>query len=181
VPVNDLDSVGTVATFSATLIWLGLPRQGVYLRKQEVADYVALWRWMAHVLGAPAEWFESPERARGIMESLMLSELHPSETSRVLANNILTGMSGQPPTYASREFLAAEAYWLNGAKLSSELAIERPRLYYSALVLGQCIFLAAMSYTYRSIPSWDAARNKVNKTQPLAYPNPPFPLVVCAS
>jgi hypothetical protein len=28
IPINDLDSIGTIVTFSATLIWLGFPRQG---------------------------------------------------------------------------------------------------------------------------------------------------------
>lgn len=161
IPVNDLDSIGTILSFSATLVWIGLPRQGIYLRQQETVDYMALWRWVAHVLGTPSEWFETPERARGVMESLMLSELEPSDTSRILANNILTGLSRQPPANASREFLAAEAYWLNGRKLASALGIERPRLYYSALVFGQCLFFGSMCYLYRNIPSWDAARNKV--------------------
>jgi hypothetical protein len=28
IPINDLDSIGTIVTFSATLIWVGFPRQG---------------------------------------------------------------------------------------------------------------------------------------------------------
>lgn len=115
IPVNDLDSFGTVSTFSATLIWIGLPRQGIYLTEREKEDYVALWRWVAHVLGTPTEAFESVSRARAMMESLMVSEIEPSDTSRALANNVLSGLCNQPPSYVSRDFLAAETYWLNGA------------------------------------------------------------------
>ncbi|RWA06237.1 hypothetical protein EKO27_g8866, partial [Xylaria grammica] len=43
VPINDLDSMGTISVFSAAPIWLGLPRQGIRLREQEIADYLALW------------------------------------------------------------------------------------------------------------------------------------------
>ena len=32
VPINDLDCVATIGTFSATLIWLSFPRQGIWLR-----------------------------------------------------------------------------------------------------------------------------------------------------
>lgn len=32
VPINDLDCIGTISTFSATLIWLSLPRQGIWMR-----------------------------------------------------------------------------------------------------------------------------------------------------
>lgn len=54
-PINDLDSIGTVLSFSAALVWIGLPRQGIYLREQEIVDYHALWRWVAYLLGTPAE------------------------------------------------------------------------------------------------------------------------------
>jgi ER-bound oxygenase mpaB/B'/Rubber oxygenase, catalytic domain len=162
VPVNDLDAIGTITSFSSTLIWLGFPRQGILLRQQEIADYLALWRWIAHIIGTPTSCFATPARAKAMLESLMLSEIQPSETSRILASNILTGMSAQPPMFASREFLAAEAYWLNGSQLSHALAISAPSLYHSSLVLGQCLFFMASCYTYRSIPSWDQARNKVS-------------------
>ncbi|KAM0330560.1 hypothetical protein ACHAQA_003507 [Verticillium albo-atrum] len=158
VPINDLDSAGTIATFSATLLWLGLPRQGIFPSAAEKRDYLALWRWVAHVIGAPTAPFATPAAARAIMESLLLSELRPSDTSRTLANNVLTGMADQPPGHVSRPFLAAETYWLNGPSLSAALRVESPPLYYKALVLGQCLFFAAMSYTARWVPRWDAAR-----------------------
>lgn len=51
VPINDLDCIATIGTFSATIIWLSLPRQGIWLRDQEIKDYVALWRLIAHYTG----------------------------------------------------------------------------------------------------------------------------------
>ncbi|TEA17426.1 Rubber oxygenase [Colletotrichum sidae] len=160
IPVNDLDSIGTISTFSATLIWIGLPRQGIHLTTQEKEDYVALWRWVAHILGTPTDVFESVSRARAMMESLMISEIQPSDTSRALATNVLSGLSNQPPSYVSREFLAAETYWLNGAKLARELGVKRPPFYYSLLVLGQCIFFMVLCYCNRLFPQWGEARNK---------------------
>ena len=38
VPINDLDSIATISTFSSTLIWLGFPRQGIFLRQQEIEE-----------------------------------------------------------------------------------------------------------------------------------------------
>ena len=40
IPINDLDSIATISTFSSTLIWLGFPRQGIFLRQQETEEYV---------------------------------------------------------------------------------------------------------------------------------------------
>jgi hypothetical protein len=52
VPINDLDCIATIGTFSATLIWISFPRQGIWLREQEIEDYVALWRLIAHYTGS---------------------------------------------------------------------------------------------------------------------------------
>jgi hypothetical protein len=162
VPINDLDCIGTVLTFSSALVWVGLPRQGIYLREGEITDYSALWRWVAYLLGTPTEpWLADHRRASIMLESLVEADIDPSDMSGVLANNILTGLSRQPPTYVSREFLCAEAYWLNGWELSRALGIERPSLYHQALVAGQCLYFMVTCYLYRSIPQWDERKNEV--------------------
>lgn len=53
VPINELDSMQSVCAFSTNLVWLALPRQGIYVRRQEALDYLALWRWVCYVLGTP--------------------------------------------------------------------------------------------------------------------------------
>ncbi|KAI0162945.1 tat pathway signal sequence [Pestalotiopsis sp. NC0098] len=161
VPVNDLDCIGTIGTFSATIIWMGLPRQGIFLRPQEIADYLALWRYVAYLMGTPHDWLETPETARAMMESLLVSEVKPTKKSGTLANNIITGFEGQAPTYASRGFLNAETYWLNGEDLSRELNIEKPNLYYTMLVIGQCLFFMITGYINRMVPSWDERNIKI--------------------
>ncbi len=52
IPVNDLDSAGTISTFSALLLYMGLPRQGIFPSVQEQDDYLMLWRY-----GALPPWF----------------------------------------------------------------------------------------------------------------------------
>ncbi|KAK3387623.1 tat pathway signal sequence [Podospora didyma] len=157
IPISDLDSISTVLAFSATLIWIGFPRQGIFLREAEIADYMALWRWVAHLLGTPTDAFATPSRAKAMMESLMLSEIAPSATSQTLANNIIAGLQNTPPTYASADFLRAEAHWLNGHELADALAIARPPVFYTVLVAGQCLFFMALCYGKRLIPAWDRA------------------------
>ncbi|KAK0100893.1 hypothetical protein ONS95_007337 [Cadophora gregata] len=155
VPINDLDSIGTISTFSSTLIWVGFPRQGIWLRKQEILDYLALWRLVAYYVGTPDDYFATPESSKAIMESLLISEIQPSDMSRVLANNIILSLQGQPPAYVSRDFLNASARWLNGDDLADELGLGKPNLYYKALVAGQCLFFMFLCYTNRSVASWD--------------------------
>ncbi|KIW73699.1 hypothetical protein PV04_01797 [Phialophora macrospora] len=160
VPINDLDCIATIGTFSATIIFLSLPRQGIFLTQQEIVDYIALWRLIAHYVGTPTAWFETPERAKSVMESLLLNEINPSNTSQVLANNIIRCLENQPPTYASRSFLEVNARWLNGAELADALGLGNPGWWYWALMAGQCIFFSCLCYTYRSVPALD--RRKID-------------------
>ncbi|KAF2190635.1 hypothetical protein K469DRAFT_560160 [Zopfia rhizophila CBS 207.26] len=155
IPVNDLDQIATIGTFCATLIWISFPRQGLFLREQEKIDYVALWRYIGYLLGTPTEYFETPEKTKAVMESLLHNEVRPSEMSKILANNIIRSLEKQPPTYVSPDMLIASARWLNGNDLGDSLGLPRVSWYYWALMIGQCLFFMTLCYTYRSIPWLD--------------------------
>ena len=153
IPINDLDCIATIVSFSSSMIWISMPRQGIIMRKQEITDYIALWRYIAYLMGTPTEPFETPQKAKMAMEMLLYTEVNPSEASRALAGNVIRGLVAQPPTFASREFLEANSRWLNGKELSDELGLGNPGPYYWSLVAGQCLFFMAICYTYRSV-SW---------------------------
>ncbi|QIW97109.1 hypothetical protein AMS68_002627 [Peltaster fructicola] len=160
-PINDLDAIGTIASFSSTLIWLALPRQGIYMKKQEIADYVALWRYIAYMIGAPTEgYFDTVDNARRILDNIMLHEINPSPTSKILASNMIKALAGQAPSYASADFLIASARWMNGNELMDALGLPRPSIYYWALMAGQCAFFCFFSYAARLFPNWDKAKNE---------------------
>lgn len=157
IPINDLDSIGTIASFSSALIWVGLPRQGILLTSQEIEDYLALWRYVAYLIGVPDTInlpdgrvitpFGSAPEAKVMIESMVLSELNsPSETSCVLANNIIAALANQPPLRSSESFLRAQAYWLNGSRLCQTLKIPRPPVWHTVLVVSQCLFFMAFCY-----------------------------------
>jgi hypothetical protein len=155
IPINDIDQVATIGTFSTTLIYISFPRQGIFLRRQEIEDYLALWRYIAYLLGTPDEWFETTAKAKAIMETLLYYEVNPSEMSKVMSNNIIYALKEEPPTFVSADMLVASARWLNGNDLSDRLGLKRVSPYYWCLMAGQCLFFVVFCYTYRSIPSWD--------------------------
>ncbi|KAJ5602393.1 hypothetical protein N7537_005349 [Penicillium hordei] len=146
IPVNDLDCIGTINTFCSAVLWLGLPRQGIYPSKQETDDYIALWRLVAYYMGTPTDPFASTEKARVMMESLLISEIDPTETGKVLAKNIIIGLENTAPTFASKEFMEAMTRLLNGDQLADELDIPRSSLYYRMLIWGYCFWVMAVSY-----------------------------------
>ncbi|PGH34691.1 hypothetical protein GX50_02479 [[Emmonsia] crescens] len=155
VPVNDLDCIGTIGSFSTLLVWLSLPRQGIFLREQEINDYIALWRLVAYYLGTPTEPFETPQKARSMLESILVHEVKPTEMSKILANNIITSLENTPPAWGSRGFLEAITRWLNGKELSDELGIGKPGYYYFGLVFGYCLFVSLWCYVQRTFPFLD--------------------------
>ncbi|KID91950.1 tat pathway signal sequence [Metarhizium guizhouense ARSEF 977] len=84
-PIKDLGSLGTIHTFSSTVLWQGLPRQGIRLSEQDAEDYVAYYMGFA-----------------------------PSDTGRMLARNIVTGLEKTAPAYASKQYMDAMTRLLNG-------------------------------------------------------------------
>lgn len=166
VPVNDLDCVLTICAFSTIVLHLGLPRQGVWLTGQEIADYTALWRLVAFYLGTPTDPFANPEQARAWMEALLVSEVQPTETSRVLAANILSSLDKNYPLYASREYMGALVWWMNGDGLSKKLGMKRPSLYCQLLVVGHCVFVMTWKYVHVLFPGRDKDLIAVRKENP---------------
>ncbi|KAJ5651026.1 uncharacterized protein N7484_004749 [Penicillium longicatenatum] len=145
-PVNDLDCIGTINTFCSSVVWLGLPRQGIFLSQQEIEDYIALWRLVAWYMGTPTEPFEDTKMAKATMESLLISEIDPTEIGKVLAKNIILGLENTAPAYASKEFMEALSRLLNGERLSDELEIPRSSFYYRVLIWGYCIWVSGISF-----------------------------------
>lgn len=110
-------------------------------------------------MGTPADnFFSTPEKAKALMESLGLWEIHPDKTSCLLANNIISGLKNQPPTFASEDFLRAQAWWLNGRELANALEVPKPGVYYFGLVAGQCFLFLVLVWIRRLVP-WLDERN----------------------
>ncbi|KAI9159015.1 hypothetical protein HJFPF1_07020 [Paramyrothecium foliicola] len=155
VPINDLDCMATISTFCPKLVYLGYSKQGIFLREQEIQDYHALWRYIAYLMGAPHDWLSSSEKAKLTMESIMSKEYSPTPASIALANNIITGFKDIPPTYASKNYLNALVWWMNGDKVAQDLEIEKPSIYYTALVASQCGIFMLNAYLCRTFPYLD--------------------------
>jgi hypothetical protein len=73
-PVNDLDSMHAIVLFCCMPIWDSFPKMGIYPSKQEITDFIALFRYISYVTGTPNEYFETPEKAKAVMESMFLYE-----------------------------------------------------------------------------------------------------------
>ncbi|OAA36804.1 tat pathway signal sequence [Beauveria brongniartii RCEF 3172] len=161
VPINDLHQIGTILAYSAFVAFVTLPRMGVHLTEQQTADYLALWRWVGFIMGTPVDWMATPAAAKAMLETVMVCEFKPSENSKIIANNILTAQADSPPLFASRRFLAALAYRLNGEELCGALGIEAPSVWYRGQAAMQGYVLNSLSSNYAVIPAaWQARRDR---------------------
>ena len=162
VPINDLDNISALCTFSTNVLWLGLPRQGIWARKQEIIDFIALWRYVGYVSGAPTFQMETPDKAKAAMESLLYEAVIPSHTTRVLAHNIIKSLTDMPPTYASEGYWQAGTRWINGNDLADDMEVGRPKLYHWVAFAGQCCLCSGICYICRDIPYLDKKMIKVS-------------------
>lgn len=161
-PVNDLDTILTICAFSTIIIYIGLPRQGIWLTEQEIADYNALWRLVAHYLGTPTDPFETAPKARAWMEALLMSEVQPNPTSALLADSILASLDGQYPLFASRKFMEALVQWMTTPELVQALGLRRSSAYYQVLVVGYCVFIMTFACIQRVFSGRDKERISVS-------------------
>jgi hypothetical protein len=167
VPINDQDTIATISTFSAQLIWFALPAQGIFMKQDEIRDYMALWRLVAYYMGTPTEPLRTVEGTKAYMESILKPELIPSRSSQVLAGNIISALAETPPTYASADYLRAMARWLNGPGLSDALDIPKTSLLTNSLIVVQFLAIGISTYIIREIPALD--RWKINAVRRKFY------------
>lgn len=157
VPVNTLDSIHSIATFCCNHMWLQLPQMGVYTGQQEMADYIALWRYVGYVLATPDSYFATVEKAKATMESMVVHELHITPTSRIVGHNFVECLKDLPPFNVSAQFIEAGSRVLNGDELCDALDMGRPGLYSYACFRGHCWLVRTLALLQWISPSIDAA------------------------
>lgn len=155
VPLNTLDSIHSIATFSCQHAWYQLPPMGVRPPQAEVEDYIALWRYVAHVIGTPPEYFATAARAKATMESMSYNELAVTPASLVVGHNFVEALKDLPPVNISAGFIEAGSRWLNGDALCDQLGMGRPGWYPYACFKGHCWLVVALATAQRWVPRFD--------------------------
>ncbi|GKZ28604.1 hypothetical protein AbraIFM66950_010286 [Aspergillus brasiliensis] len=156
VPVNTLDSVHSISTFCCNPMWLQLPKFGIQPTPDEVKDYIALFRYLGFLLGTPTSYFETVERSKCTMESLLAHELRTTDTSRTVAFNFVECVTNLPaPFEVSKGFIEAGSRWINGDDLCDELELGKPGLLFYLAFCGYCALVISMAWVQRLLPSLD--------------------------
>lgn len=123
VPINTYDSVLTLTFFCCNPIWKQLPRLGIHLSAQEAEDLIALFRFLAHLLGVPTEYFSSAAQAKKTMEDIKTARVTPSESSRKITRDFICAFADRAPYNVSCGFLHAGIRAMNPAYVSDALGV----------------------------------------------------------
>ncbi|OKL61055.1 hypothetical protein UA08_03138 [Talaromyces atroroseus] len=168
IPVNAMDSIHSIATFACNPMFLQLPKMGIQPRPDEIEDYLALFRYVAYLIGTQPEYFSTFEKAKATMESCYVHELSLTETSRTVAYNFIRCVERLPaPLTISRSFIEAGSRWLNGNEICDQLGLGRPGILSYVAFSGLCSLVMMLAWTQRMIPAFD--RFIVQYTRRLLY------------
>lgn len=126
-PINQEDLFVTTLAFSQVVL-NGLERIGSTLTTSDenMEDYLHLWRVIGHLMGVqPAllQRMESLCGAQAALESVVLHLVEPDESTRRLANHLITSMVGRLPTGRSEMELAGLTRRLMGNHYADAMGI----------------------------------------------------------
>ncbi|KAK1590317.1 transcriptional regulator [Colletotrichum navitas] len=152
VPINTLDSLHALTTFGCNHAFIQLPLMGISVPQQEIEDYVALWRYLGHVLGTPTDHFTSAAKAKVLMDSMSFNERLITDMSLVAGHNFVETVRDVPPVYLSAGFIEAGSRVLNGDALCDQLGMGRPGVYHYACFRGFCWLVRTLTTAQRWFP-----------------------------
>lgn len=154
-PINLLDCMHAICVFACNTPFVQLPKIGITPDAQLVKGYLAVYRYIAYVLGTPAEYFASVERAKATMESIMLSEPGPTSSSKVLTENFIEMIRDFPPINISKSLIETGVRKMNNDQMADELGLSKPGYFFQALFRGYCGILVAICQLQHCVPFID--------------------------
>ena len=104
-PVNLRDAVHATCIFSCMPLFRQLPAIGIKPGADETADFLALFRYIAYVMGTPHEYFDGTGKAEAMMESVVLCKPEPIPASMAIGMNSISTIQDSPSINVSRGFI----------------------------------------------------------------------------
>jgi hypothetical protein len=162
IPINTHDTILTLAFFCCKPVWAQFPRLWVHPRDEEIEDFIALYPYLAHLLGLPSEYFASADIAKQTMDTLNREEKVQCEASQQITHTFLDAFADRRPYNLSRGFLQAGIRTMNPASTCDALKIPEvgimPYLTFASLKAA----IALLTFAQTRISLLDTALQKVS-------------------
>jgi hypothetical protein len=147
-----MDLLVTLLSFSINVIDIIEKKIGNQISYSEQLAYLHLWKYIGFLIGIHERnlyIMDSPEAARGALESLVLHLLHPDRSSCEIAQNILNSVAGRPPLCWSKSFHTALARELLGEELADGLKLDKTNILTKGFLF---LFLTLLRFLTWALP-----------------------------
>ncbi|KAJ5801344.1 uncharacterized protein N7518_003412 [Penicillium psychrosexuale] len=155
VPVNMRDAIHATAIFCCMPLFRQLPKIGIQPRPQETEDFLALFRYIAYVMATPDSFFNGAEQSKATMESVMMCEPEPTESSKAVGANFVAAIQDYPGVNVSKSMIEVGCRVLSGDDLADKMGFSQPGIFYRASFRGWCQLLVAINALQRLSPAFD--------------------------
>ncbi|KUJ19361.1 uncharacterized protein LY89DRAFT_716885 [Mollisia scopiformis] len=162
-PFNHFDTIHMLNNLFCLPIWDSFRSIGIRPSENEVKDYVAFVRYLAYLMGAPDEHFDSPERAKTTFESMLIYETNIYAMSQVRAHKYLAWLEEVTPF--SRGFLLAGCRAMNGNRVCDALGLPPASFFHRKAFRGLCVSVKIMVRLQKLSPALDRHIIKVARTK----------------
>ncbi|QKX55157.1 uncharacterized protein TRUGW13939_02249 [Talaromyces rugulosus] len=162
-PINQLDSMHAICVFCVNTPFVQLPKLGINPDPQMIKEYIAVYRYIAYVLGTPTEYFSTVEQSKATMESIMLSEPGPTDSSTVLTSNFIEMIRDFSGVNISKSLIETGVRKINNDEMADQLGLSKPGYFYQALFRGYCGILVFVYRLQRLLPFVDRFLTNMSK------------------
>ncbi|KAI9926530.1 hypothetical protein ASPWEDRAFT_176498 [Aspergillus wentii DTO 134E9] len=154
-PVNLRDSIHATAIFCCMPLFRQLPNIGIQPRPDEARDFLALFRYIAYIMATPNSYFDGVDQCKATMESIMLCEPPPTESSKLIGLNFVTAIQDFPGINVSKSMIEVGCRAMSGDEMGDEMGLSRPGMFYYASFKGWCRLLVVITALQRWIPAFE--------------------------
>ncbi|KAL2705597.1 hypothetical protein AAEP93_000847 [Penicillium crustosum] len=161
--VNMRDAIHATAIFCCMPLFRQLPKIGIQPRPQETEDFLAMFRYIAYVMGTPDSFFNGTEQSKATMESIMMCEPEPTESSKSIGANFVAAVQDYPGINVSKPMIEVGCRVLSGDELGDKMGFSRPGIFYRASFRGWCQLLVLITTLQRLSPAFDRILMKRSK------------------
>ncbi|CAI7656212.1 unnamed protein product [Penicillium palitans] len=154
-PVNMRDAIHATAIFCCMPLFRQLPKIGIQPRPQETEDFLALFRYIAYIMGTPDSFFDGTEQSKATMESIMMCEPEPTKSSKSIGANFVAAVQDYPGINVSKPMIEVGCRVLSGDELGDKMGFSRPGVFYRASFRGWCQLLVVITALQRLSPAFD--------------------------
>lgn len=161
VPINTHDMILTLTFFCCKPIWAQFPRLWVHPHANEIEDFVALWRYLAHLLGVPSEHFASAAIAKQTMDMLDQRKKVQCEASQKITHTFLDAFADRAPLNLSQGFLRGGIWAMNPVSTCDALEVPRPNIVHRSTFVSLKACMALLIAAQKRVRSFDEMMQKV--------------------